>query len=1327
MKIKFYIQLARRSFIATVISVCCLLAFTSAQAQVNLTNGLWAYYGFNDGTATNLIPGSPAGTLVGNPVVTNGWFQNALSFDGSSSTVTFGSVGYFSPVTASAFVKLAAPVATGTEQDIINNNQGNEGFILCVVQTNNSTFFCARFRARVYSWGYFYDEVRVLSLTSPVIGQFYHVALTFDGSTLNLYVNGVNEARQSITGNYGWYGNSTSPDLAIGSRDNTGNYFNGIIDEVYIYNRVLSVAEIQQLETPPLAPYITQQPVGVTTTLGSNATFTVSASAQGALPLFYQWQRNGTNLVANTNLVGVASSFLSISNIQSTNLGFYSVVITNVSGSVTSSCVLLGITNTLDTDGDGIPDWWENTFGLNPNNPNDATNHPPGDKLTYLQKYLYGLDPLTIDTDGDGISDYDELFVYGTNPQKADTSGGGIPDGWEIQNGLNPLVNSATNQVGFTGVTYLQIYQYNLTHTNQLDPRNYFPQAGTSLYEFVNGGAHTNRLYYDQEDRLVGEEFSSGISIAYTYDGNGNIVRQTILSRVSETNGLPVLWQFLNGLTNGTATSGPNGDPDGDGWSNLQEYLAGTNPNNSNSVPSLSVNPGANIATLAVPFTPTNWVVAAGQLNSVAGDEIVVGADGNATGKTNSLFILTPGASGWQVTQLPVGAMGITSIAVGQPTNRPNNEIYVGLRGASGRGQVVEFAINNGIWQTNIIAVSSNEPAFVAGIRQSGDLLVNMSTNGMSEALLSFTSDGTNWSSTLISSNASHRGSPIRGSIYSHAMKDSPVRLLDKGGIELNAGISEAYKDNILLPTNVIYNTANGNWYFTSPTSMTFFAAQSYCTNYHGNLSVPGNATDNTWISSHFTGLSWIGLYWSWNGGCWITYNANGSLASPYCGWNGYANWYSGQPYYSGSPPCAVLNYGGQGNWAIYSAGSSLPAIGNVPDPVAFFTNQWLLPEPPATNRLLSYGISLASGLPRPNQTNSSSLFYAFADDQNLSGQLDAGDVFILAEYMVSGNTWTSTTLFQVPITSAKVAQSFGLAAVNFTGTGKDTLFTGEPDGRVYSWTGNDATNPLQRQLFSDAYVGKAWQSMCGVQMPSMGKGLAGLMINPTNQNSCGVIFWTPQPVLPTPQAQVTVVETAPSAAVVPSSNPLGSNAVVTVRLWDNEGNASTPFLQYQILGTTNWQNSTLTTMDGVAYSLATRVTALPSGYSHTLRWNALADVGANVVTNILLRACAQDYALLGSWSQPTPFQLNTSIAVNPTNPPVTFTEITPVSGGIQFNWQGSSNAWLYLQRSPTLAGTNVNWVNIWTGAPPTLMFGSYTDFFGTNQMEFYRLQIVSP
>jgi hypothetical protein len=134
---------------------------------------------------------------------------------------------------------------------------------------------------------------------------------------------------------------------------------------------------------------------------------------------------------------------------------------------------------------------------------------------------------------------------------------------------------------------------------------------------------------------------------------------------------------------------------------------------------------------------------------------------------------------------------------------------------------------------------------------------------------------------------------------------------------------------------------------------------------------------------------------------------------------------------------------------------------------VAVFTNQWLIAEPSATNRLPSQGLALAVGLPRSTQTNSTSVFYAFADDQNLSGELDAGDVFTLVEYEISGNSWTTSTSVQIPITASSVAQTYSLAALDFTGTGNDALFTGEPDGGVYDWVATNATGPLQRQLFS--------------------------------------------------------------------------------------------------------------------------------------------------------------------------------------------------------------------------------------------------------------------
>lgn len=72
---------------------------------------------------------------------------------------------------------------------------------------------------------------------------------------------------------------------------------------------------------------------------------------------------------------------------------------------------------TYDDDQDGLTNDEENAAGLNPNNPDDANK----------------------DSDGDGISNSDEILKYATNPQSNDSDNDGISDLKEIENGLDPL------------------------------------------------------------------------------------------------------------------------------------------------------------------------------------------------------------------------------------------------------------------------------------------------------------------------------------------------------------------------------------------------------------------------------------------------------------------------------------------------------------------------------------------------------------------------------------------------------------------------------------------------------------------------------------------------------------------------------------------------------------------------------------------------------------------------------------------------------------------------------------------------------------------------
>ncbi len=68
-----------------------------------------------------------------------------------------------------------------------------------------------------------------------------------------------------------------------------------------------------------------------------------------------------------------------------------------------------------DSDGDGMPDWWELQYILDPDDPADAELDNDGDGLSNLEEYHLGTDPNEPDTDGDGYSDKEEVDS-GTDP-----------------------------------------------------------------------------------------------------------------------------------------------------------------------------------------------------------------------------------------------------------------------------------------------------------------------------------------------------------------------------------------------------------------------------------------------------------------------------------------------------------------------------------------------------------------------------------------------------------------------------------------------------------------------------------------------------------------------------------------------------------------------------------------------------------------------------------------------------------------------------------------------------------------------------------------------
>jgi len=78
----------------------------------------------------------------------------------------------------------------------------------------------------------------------------------------------------------------------------------------------------------------------------------------------------------------------------------------DVNGNENQSAAQLTVTVdiTLDSDDDGIPDAWETSYGLNPNDPSDANEDLDGDGFTNLQEYQNGTDPNNIDEEGPSIT-----------------------------------------------------------------------------------------------------------------------------------------------------------------------------------------------------------------------------------------------------------------------------------------------------------------------------------------------------------------------------------------------------------------------------------------------------------------------------------------------------------------------------------------------------------------------------------------------------------------------------------------------------------------------------------------------------------------------------------------------------------------------------------------------------------------------------------------------------------------------------------------------------------------------------------------------------------
>ena len=176
-----------------------------------------------------------------------------------------------------------------------------------------------------------------------LINNWVHIAVVYSNKQPTLYLNGV-KVRTGIASDRTFV--YPSKDFG-GSYDSVWGYqfrfygpYNGLLDEVSVYNRTLSASEIAAIynagssgKCEPSA--IIQQPENQTTVAGSSATLTVAMG--GAGPFTYQWRFNGVNISSATN------STLTLTNLHVSQSGAYSVAVNTPDGVLTSSAAAITV------------------------------------------------------------------------------------------------------------------------------------------------------------------------------------------------------------------------------------------------------------------------------------------------------------------------------------------------------------------------------------------------------------------------------------------------------------------------------------------------------------------------------------------------------------------------------------------------------------------------------------------------------------------------------------------------------------------------------------------------------------------------------------------------------------------------------------------------------------------------------------------------------------------------------------------------------------------------------------------------------------------------
>jgi hypothetical protein len=216
-------------------------------------SGLVAHWEFDEGSGQTAADSSGTGnagtlgTTGGADSADPAWVcvsgGNALNFDGVDDQVLAPDYDVLSTISISTWIKWDV---VGASEGIISKRTDTEVAGNWALRGDNTTPGYLEWMV----WSGLDSSQSLLTSTAITPGVWTHVALTFNDSTnaVNFYIDGAPNSSGTISNNLA----NTPQPIVIGWSGQGGQFFDGSIDDMRVYNRVLTPAEITALAaTPP--------------------------------------------------------------------------------------------------------------------------------------------------------------------------------------------------------------------------------------------------------------------------------------------------------------------------------------------------------------------------------------------------------------------------------------------------------------------------------------------------------------------------------------------------------------------------------------------------------------------------------------------------------------------------------------------------------------------------------------------------------------------------------------------------------------------------------------------------------------------------------------------------------------------------------------------------------------------------------------------------------------------------------------------------------------------------------------------------------------------